>query len=195
MPLLCLEPRGLQRMKRKAKSKTSRDWISRNMKNVWWKRGEKRSSCQRPRRLEVLRVYTFPSTSSIVFISDTARNPSMTHHTLQCCEPGFERRGGEGLTPKSCLIIPEVLLPMACGYEWRMRIQWVGNRGGSHPDMMTAEVTVCIRPVLTTLPRSQPDLKVGGALIMVQLPPNSLGLFLKIHNDLKRHHPVRLTHK
>lgn len=34
--------------------------------------------------------------SSIVFISDTARNSSMTHCPLKCYEPGFAGRGGDG---------------------------------------------------------------------------------------------------
>lgn len=36
------------------------------------------------------------SASSIVFISDTARKPSMTHCALKCCEPVFAGRGGKG---------------------------------------------------------------------------------------------------
>lgn len=43
-----------------------------------------------------LSILSFSASFTVVFISDTDGNPSMTHRSLKCCEPGFAGGGGGG---------------------------------------------------------------------------------------------------
>ena len=101
-------------------SRKARKWISTNQQQQRQQthththtQGEEMSEDKTPGGPPCLH---FPLCQSVpppvVFISDTAGNPSMTHRSLKCCEPHFARGGGGedcGSDSKSCLIIPATI--------------------------------------------------------------------------------------
>lgn len=89
-----------ERMTRGENSRKTKKWISTISTTSKDKTTGKKETDVKRQDAQRSSVFTLSilsvSASSIVFISDTAGNPWMTHHSLKCCEPGFAGGEGEG---------------------------------------------------------------------------------------------------